>query len=90
MKSIVLLLLLIGIILVTLGVSKGQQKKCPIEVQTKAVSDSYLNQILSSADNYKDIFSYGNIGIPNKNLSTEKSNEQSNGDDDNDNIHNLI
>ena len=29
-------------------------------------------------------------GIPNKNLSTEKSNEQSNGDDDNDNIHNLI
>ena len=94
MKSIVLLLLLIGVILITLGITKTNTKKCPIDIQRRTVDDTYLNKILSSSENYKQIFNYSNIGIPDNLSKFGNSNNESNldQDDDNnsDNIHNMI
>ena len=55
MKSIALLLLLIGVILITLGISKTTDKACPTQIETRTVSTNYLNNVLESPDNFKSI-----------------------------------
>ena len=73
MKSIALLLLLIGIILIVLGVSKTNKRKCPTDIEYRTVSNNYLEDVLSSQDNYKSIFNNINIGIPDDNMDNERS-----------------
>lgn len=85
MKSIALLLLLIGIILIVLGVSKTNKRKCPTDIEYRTVSNNYLDDVLSSKDNYKGLFNYRNIGIPDNTMGKESDIE-----DDSSNIHNII
>ena len=46
MKSIALLLLLIGIILIVLGISKTNKRKCPTDIEYRTVSNNYLEETL--------------------------------------------
>lgn len=87
MKSIALLLLLIGIILIVLGISKTNNTKCPTDIEYRTVSNNYLEDVLSSRDNYKDIFDYTNLGVPNNVL--DKGHDTRN-DDTEENIHNML
>ena len=64
MKSIALLLLLIGVILITLGISRTTTKACPTQIETRTVSTNYLDNILESPDNFKSIFEDRVIGVP--------------------------
>ena len=87
MKSIALLLLLIGIILIVLGISKTNKEKCPTNIEYRTVSNNYLEDVLSSQDNYNSIFNDRNIGIPDNTMTNDYSTDS---DDDEQNIHNII
>lgn len=87
MKSIALLLLLVGIILIVLGISKTNKGKCPTDIEYRTVSNNYLEDVLSSQDNYKSIFNDRNIGIPDNTMDKENDADS---DDDEQNIHNII
>ena len=84
MKSIALLLLLIGVILIVLGISKTNKRKCPTDIEYRTVSNNYLEDVLSSQDNYESIFNNKNIGIPDNNMDKESNNGGIQ------NIHNMI
>lgn len=64
MKSIALLLLLIGVVLITLGISKTNTKACQTKIETRTVSTNNLDNILESPDNFKSIFEDRVIGVP--------------------------
>ena len=64
MKSIALLLLLIGVILITLGISRTTTQACPTQIETRSVSTNYLDNLLESPDNFKSIFEDRVIGVP--------------------------
>lgn len=87
MKSIALLLLLIGIILIVLGISKTNKGKCPTDIEYRTVSNNYLEDVLSSQDNYKSIFNNRNIGIPDISMGDE---DNADSDNEQQNIHNII
>jgi cell division protein FtsN len=87
MKSIALLLLLIGVILITLGISKNNTDACPTKIETRTVSGNYLSNVLESPDNYKSIFEDRVIGIPDS-LNTYKVTD--NEYDNQSNIHNMF
>lgn len=87
MKSIALLLLLIGVILITLGISKTNTDKCPTKIETRMVSGNYLNDVLESPDNYKSIFEDRVIGIPDKENSYRSDDTDNNSHS---NIHNMF
>lgn len=94
MKSIALLLLLIGIILITIGISKTNTETCPTKIETRTVSTNYLNEILSGPDNYKNIFEFRNIGIHDSDANYKDSNtnfsDNLNTPNNDLNIHNVI
>ena len=87
MKSIALLLLLIGVILITLGISKTTNKACPTQIETRTVSTNYLNNVLESPDNFKSIFEDRVIGIPD---SSDGSSFSYNDNNDYSNLHNIF
>ena len=69
--TIALLLLLIGVILIVLGISKTNKGKCPTDIEYRTVSNNYLEDVLSSQDNYESIFNNKNIGIPDNNMDND-------------------
>jgi len=88
MKSLALLLLLIGIILITIGISKTNTEGCPTKIETRKISSRYLDNVLEGPDNYKNIFEDKNIGIPDSNKSDNQNDLDY--DSSNSNIHNIF
>ena len=86
MRSIALLLLLLGIILITLGISKNSTSACPQNTETRTVSNTYMNDILSTDNNYKHIFTDTNLGIPDSELGFVDNND----DESNTSLHNFL
>jgi hypothetical protein len=86
MKSVALLFFLLGIIFIVLGVSKTNNSNTDNKIETRNISNSFMDNLVENSDVNQDLFSYSNLNIPDNDLgliNNEKSNNSLY------NIHNL-